>query len=81
MEFKDMSIEQLANAGAINGRRKEYPVVKLAAAIRIAAACCVSDLLSEYISQEASIEEISDMLRHAENEMLMSLHEDNNTIK
>jgi len=81
MQFKDMSLDELANAGAVNGRIKEYPVVKLAAAIRIAAACCVSDLLSEYISQEASIEDISEMLRHAENQMLMNLHEDNNTIK
>ena len=81
MEFKNMTIDQITYAGAQCGRRREYPVLKMAAAIRIAAACRCSDILSEYIEQECSMEEIAEMLSHAQSQRLMTLHEDNNTLK
>ena len=81
MEFKNMTIDQITYAGAQCGRRKEYPVLKMAAAIRIAAACRCSDILAEYIEEEKTMDEIAEMLKQAQQIRLSTLHEDNNTLK
>jgi hypothetical protein len=81
MQFKNMTLDQIAHAGSVNGRQKKYPVLKMAAAIRIAAACRCSDILAEYIEEEKTMDEIAEMLKQAQQIRLSTLHEDNNTLK
>lgn len=77
MEYKHMSLDQLAEAGAQHGKLKEYPVNRLAKLIRNAAVCQMSDLLSELIFQEESIDEMEAIIWHHLQNTLMQIHEDN----